>query len=78
MKIQMFEYYQDASINLHPDQIAEVNDELAAWLIEHRKAKAVQEAKPARHLDVEPQFEQAEEPPKSQRLERPKSRRGAK
>jgi hypothetical protein len=67
MKVTMREYYQDARQVLQLGSVYEVSDELGAWLVEHRKAEAVQpevNAVPeARHLDVEPQFEAAEEPP---------------
>lgn len=38
MKIKMTEHYQDASIVLQPEQVAEVDDTLGAWLVKHRKA----------------------------------------
>jgi hypothetical protein len=60
MKVKMIEHYQDRDVTLFPDQEADVSAALGAWLIEHRKAQAVIDA---RHLNVEPQFEQAEEPP---------------
>lgn len=75
MKVKMIEHYQDAQQHLAPDQVVEVGDELGAWLLEHRKAQAVEEVKRARHLDVEPQFEQAEQPPQPQQFEKPKRSR---
>jgi hypothetical protein len=75
MKVKMIEHYQDARQHLAPEQVVEVDDELGAWLVEHRKAQAVGEVKQARHLDLEPQFEQAEEPPKPPQFEKPKRSR---
>lgn len=73
MKIKMREHFREANIHFAPEQVIEVDDALGAWLVEHRKAVRVEEA---RHLDVEPQFEQAEEPP--QAFRNPKRARGAK
>ena len=63
MKVKLLEHYQDSNIHLYPEQVAEVDDALGAFLLQHNKAEAIHEKKEARHLDVEPQFEQAEEPP---------------
>lgn len=75
MKVKMREHYQDARQHLAPGQVVSVDEVLGRWLLDNRKAEAVQNE--ARHLDVEPQFEQAEEPPKPQ-VRNPKRARGAK
>lgn len=62
MKVKMLEYYQDAQVIFEPGQVVDVGIELGSYLLKHRKAE-VAEVVEARHLDVEPQFEQAEEPP---------------
>lgn len=72
MKVKMIEHYQDAQQHLAPEQVVEVDDALGAWLLEHRKAQQVDEPKPVRHLENEPQFEQAEEPPQPQQFEKPR------
>lgn len=73
MKIKMFEFFQGRGITalllpkmarvtiLEPGQAYEVDDSLGAFLLKSRKAEAQPDY---RHLDVEPQFEQAEEPPR--------------
>lgn len=58
----MLEYYQDAQVYFEQGQVVDVGIELGSYLLKHRKAEVVDVAQP-RHLDVEPQFEQAEEPP---------------
>lgn len=65
--MKMKEHYQDAQVHYQPKQVVDVGAALGAWLIEHRKAEPVEEVREARHLDVEPQFEQAEEPPKPEK-----------
>ena len=67
MKVKMTEHYQDARTSLAPGNEYDVDAALGAWLVAHRKAiklEVVAAAPMPRHLDVEPQFEQAEEPPK--------------
>lgn len=63
MKVKMTEHYQDAKVHYHPEQVVEVDKALGSWLVEHRKAVELAEPKPVKHIEVEPQFEQAEEPP---------------
>jgi hypothetical protein len=75
MKVKLLEHYNDARYAFAPGQEVDVSHELGTWLVEHRKAVKLEEktindvefiARPAheaRHLDVEPQFEQAEVPP---------------
>lgn len=75
MKIKMREHYQDANIHLAPGQVAEVGNVLGQWLLDNRKAEAVVDA---RHLDVEPQFEQAEEPPQPPTFRKSRRTRGEK
>ncbi len=58
MIVKMKEYYQDAKHSLIKDAECEVDAKLGEWLIANRKAVIV-----VKHLEVEPQFEQAEEPP---------------
>ena len=83
MKVTMREYYQDARMVLEPGKVYDVDSQLGAWLVRHYKATEViteknflepvtLDTQDARHLDVEPQFEQAEEPPRS------KAKRGKK
>lgn len=60
MKVLMKEFYKDKSVTLAKGQTVEVSAELGAWLLQHRKAEQVHDT---RHLDVEPQFEQAKTPP---------------
>lgn len=72
MKIKMSEYFQGRGVSalllprrnrvsvLEPGQEYEVDDSLAEFLLKARKAEVAQDF---RHLDVEPQFEQAEVPP---------------
>ena len=77
-------------MHLFPDTEYEVDDQLAMLLIQHRKAIAIADV---RHLNIEPQFEQAEEPPhygaqaepeprqdenKYQKVKEPRRGRGAK
>jgi hypothetical protein len=63
MKIKLLEHFQDSSVHFSPGQEVEVDDALGAYLLEHRKAVKVEpQTRQAKHLDVEPQFEQAEEP----------------
>lgn len=76
MKVKMREHYQDAQRHFAPGQVVGVDDVLGRWLVDNRKAEAVQDE--ARHLDVEPQFEQAEEPPQPKTFRNPKRARGAK
>lgn len=74
MKIKMLEHYQDKNIHLALGQEVEVEANLGAWLVEYNKAVALPDA---RHLDAEPQFEQAEEPPKqAETFGAPKKRGG--
>ena len=88
MIVKMKEHYQDARVHFAPDQEVEVDDNLGRWLVENRKALPV-----VKHLEVEPQFEQAEEPPhyggqekaeprrdetKHQKVKEPRRGRGAK
>jgi hypothetical protein len=64
MKVKMKEFYRDSQHAFPPEQVVDetmADDELLAWLVEHNKAVEVNES--PRHLNVEPQFEQAEEPP---------------
>ena len=66
MKVKLFEYYNDARHSFTPGQEVDVSHELGAWLVEHRKAVKLEVIAPEpdyRHLNVEPQFEQAEVPP---------------
>jgi hypothetical protein len=56
----MNQHYQDARMHLFPDTEYEVDAVLGLMLVKQRKAAAVADV---RHLNVEPQFEQAEEPP---------------
>ena len=77
MKIKMNEYYQGSNLDgvLKPGEVYDVDDELATWLVYHRKAEQVAEAAP------EPAPEPiAEEPavviPEAQ--EEPKRKRGRK
>jgi elongation factor P hydroxylase len=66
MKVKLTEHYNDARYAFAPGQEVDVSHELGTWLVEHRKAVKLEVAAPApeyRHLDVEPQFEQAEVPP---------------
>lgn len=65
MKITMLEYYRDAQNYFEPLQVVDVDASLGEWLVEHHKAVEVIAA-PASRLDVEPQFEQAEEPPQAE------------
>jgi len=74
MKVKLKEHYQDAHVHYQPGQVVDVADTLGAWLLEHRKAEAVPTPAAVRHLDVEPQFEQAEEPPAPQKFEKPQRR----
>lgn len=79
MKVKLLEHYRDAKVHYRPEQVVDVSKDFGEWLLEHHKAQQVQEpVREARHLDVEPQFEQAEEPPKPTRLENRKRSRGAK
>lgn len=66
MKVKLLEHYRDAQITLVQGDEQEVNDGLALWLIENRKAVAVVIPEP------EPQPEQP------QRLETLKRARGTK
>jgi hypothetical protein len=67
MKVKMYEHYQEAGLHLHPDQEVEVDPKLGAFLVRYRKAVEIKpepKVEPVAHyLDVEPQFEEAEEPP---------------
>jgi hypothetical protein len=94
MKIKMLEHYQESGLHLQPDQVCEVDAKLGAWLVKYRKAVEIKpEPLKAHYLDVEPQFEQAEEPPhygaqaepeprhdeiKHQKVKEPRRGRGAK
>ena len=60
MKIRMNQHYQDSQRHLLPNEEYEVDAALGDMLLKHRKAVLVPDM---RHLNVEPQFEQAEEPP---------------
>lgn len=57
MKLLMLEHYRDAQIILVQGDEAEVSGQLANWLIENGKAKAIEqpkaEEKPAEVEDVE-------------------------
>lgn len=75
MKVFMQEHYQDAKVHLYPDKEYEVDSVLGEWLLKHRKAVKVEPVLEARHLSVEPQFEQAEEPPKPQEFKNRKAGR---
>ena len=58
MIVRLLEYYQDAQNHFAPEQEVEVDEVLGAYLVVHKKAVQV-----VKHLEIEPQFEQAEEPP---------------
>jgi len=90
MKILMNQHYQDASKHLLPDTEYEVDAAFGLMLVKQRKAVEVVDV---RHLEIEPQFEQAEEPPhygaqtepeprqdenKYQKVKEPRRGRGAK
>ena len=82
MKVKMIEHYRDAKQHLAIEQEVEVGGVLGAWLIEHGKAKAIESNAGSIH-DVEPQFENANIPPKPKKakpkVKKPrKSGRGAK
>ena len=64
MKVKLLEHYQDAKQHLYPDKEYDVDATLGEWLLKNRKAVAVVDAPTFKHLEVEPQFEQAEEMPK--------------
>ena len=81
MKVKMNVFFNDTKgHNFEPEQVVEVGAEFGKWLIESRKAEEV--SAPASRHDVEPQFENAEEPPKPETVippvKRRKSGRGAK
>lgn len=61
MKVKLLEHYQDSKQHLYPDKEYDVERVLGEWLIKNRKAVEISDV---RHLNIEPQFEQAEEPPK--------------
>lgn len=64
MIVLMKEHYQDASMHLYPEQQYEVGSVLGEWLVKNKKAVKIESPAPSdRHLNVEPQFEQAETPP---------------
>ena len=75
MIVKMREHYQDALVHFAPGQEVEVDEKLGKWLVDNRKALPV-----VKHLEVEPQFEQAEEPPqyKNPKVKEPRRGRGAK
>lgn len=73
MKVRMSEHYQDSTCHLYPDKEYEVDGSLGEFLLKHRKAVKVEPAPTFKHLDVEPQFEQAEPPPQPQEF---RNRRG--
>lgn len=58
MIVKMKQHFQDARMHLEPNKDYEVDAVLGNWLVDNKKAVIV-----VKHLDVEPQFEQAEEPP---------------
>lgn len=68
MKVKLKQHYQDARIHLEPGQI--YDGDLAPYLLQHRMAEQVEEAKPA--PVPEPTPEPAEE---TQSQEAPKARR---
>lgn len=74
MKIKLKEHYRDAHVYFAAGQVVDASDTLAKWLLENKKAIPFIEE--ARHLDVEPQFEQAEEPPQTKSLKPRKRGRG--
>ena len=79
MKVKMKVFFNDTKgHNFEPEQVVEVGAELGKWLIESRKAAEI----PASRHEVEPQFENVEEPPKPEKVippvKRRKSGRGAK
>ena len=81
MKVKMLVFFNDTKgHNFEPKQVVEVAAELGKWLIESRKA--VEVPAPASRHNVEPQFENVEEPPKPEKVippvKRRKSGRGAK
>ena len=59
VKMKPKQHYQDAQVHLEPEKEYEVGVALGQWLIDNKKAVII-----IKHLDVEPQFEQAEIPPK--------------
>ena len=63
----MLEHYNDRTNHFSEGQVVEVDKNLADFLLNHRKAVEVTQ-KEARHLDVEPQFEQAEAPPEPEEV----------
>ena len=74
MKVLLKQHYQDARCHLYPDKQYEVADDLGAFLVKNRMAEKIEEQPIIieKHLEVEPQFEQAEEPP--QPVEKPARR----
>lgn len=62
MIVKMKLHYQDAHVHYSPNQEVEVGTTLGNWLIANKMAVAVEQVV-AKYLNVEPQFEQAEEPP---------------
>jgi len=63
MQVKMKVHYNDTSgHNFEPNQIVEVGSGLGVWLIAEKKAEEVVTAGSIH--DVEPQFENANEPPK--------------
>lgn len=80
MKVQMTEWYQDAKIVLKPEQVADVDAQLAGWLLANHKAVAVNDpvTEQGGIHDVEPQFENANVPPQPQKFEKPQRSRRAK
>ena len=68
MKVKMLEHFREKNVHYQPDQEVEVSPKVAAYLLEHRKA--VEVSKPASRHDVEPQFENAEPPPKVRKTKR--------
>lgn len=75
MQVKMKVFYNDKSNHFRPEQVVEVGQELGEYLVMHRKA--VEIVKEPRRLNVEPQFEQAEEPPKFEKPQK-RSRRAKK
>lgn len=75
MKVLMLEHYQQTGLHLSPQEQAEVDNELGAWLIEHRKAVAIVEAEiaPIHYGKVEAEPHPVDEPAEE---EQPKPKRG--
>ena len=83
MKVKMTVFFNDTKgHNFEPEQVVEVGAELGKWLIESRKAAEIAAPAAGSRHDVEPKFENVEEPPKPEKVTPPvkrrKSGRGAK